>query len=189
MNKNAVTDYQQQLLQQLADQIVRLSEQLKGQKMAPNQEYFDQQLFICHPPHTTYSDYLQEIQRNFKALTLAVQDNYTEKTLYLTDVIVNQLTALGREAATKQLRKQNNPPEHRQESLYDKQARYLTYLHRLEDQQFELEQQLNAPGQTNLALQQKIAALAGRIARCQHAIKQVELQLESAPPETDNLSR
>ncbi|MCX8618211.1 primosomal replication protein [Gilliamella sp. B2923] len=164
----------QKFLAQLDAQITALEQQIKLSDQQPFQEhYFDEQLFNQPKIATNCDYYLEKIKLTYQALCDSVHSNKLEQMTFLSDKLINQMTALTRELATHQLR-QNKSDTVFHETLYEKHSRHLDYLRRLQEMKYELE--LSAEPIDHV----KIATLDNRIYRCEKAIEAIELEMESA---------
>lgn len=169
----------QRLLQALEQQIAALASvvQPRGDVPIP-QARFDAALFANHG--TRLRDYLAEVQKNFAQLQAAVKDNRAAHVAFLAEKLVTQITALQREIATQTLRRNNQPKEVATVDLYHKLAEHQEYERRLismiEDRENLLGQQTTFAAQKKL--QQELAALEGRLARCRQALARIERNIE-----------
>ncbi|WP_058911583.1 primosomal replication protein PriC [Entomohabitans teleogrylli] len=153
-----------------------------NQRLAPLRDHFtltprfDRQLFRCagHTP----GEYLAELADNVRQLRRYAASGDSERAAWLAERVVNQITALEREVATRDLRR------------YDGAHRAAGVTHRQLLQHQDYEQRLNAmlsarqgqlPQAQTLAdqqrLQQEIAALHGRLRRCRAALERIQRRL------------
>lgn len=168
------------LLQQLDTQLAQLA-----QAVAPHankrtaQARFDHQLFHSHS--TRLGDYLLEIEQTLSQLKQSVRDNRAERVAWMAERVVLQMGALQRELATQTLRQRESPPVAKKENLYEKLAQHQDFERRLSAMIADRESLLGT--QETLAqqqlLQREIAALEGRLQRCQLALKRIERSIEN----------
>ncbi|AHG21471.1 prephenate dehydrogenase [Chania multitudinisentens RB-25] len=169
----------QHLLQALEQQIATLAGEIQPHGDIPiPQARFDVVLFSSHG--TRLRDYLAEVQKNFAQLQAAVKDNHLSHVAFLAEKLVAQLTALQREMATQALRRKNQPKEAIAADLYHKLAEHQDYERRLLAMIQDRESLLGS--QTTLAAQQKLqrelAAIEGRLVRCQQVLARIERSIE-----------
>lgn len=139
---------------------------------------FDEQLFHSHS--TRLGDYLLEIRQNLAQLKQSVVGRRTERVAWVAERILLQMSALQRELATQNLRKNEIVPEPLTENLYEKLARHQDYERRLLTMISDRESQLNrceTPARQQ-ALQHEIAVQEGRLQRCLQATKRIERAIE-----------
>lgn len=171
------------LFNQLTQQLEQLSQKIACVTDNETEYLFDPHLF--QPPTqikgqlSILQHYLAQIKKNVAYLKQTIDNDQPEKVAYLTEKITNQIIAMHRELATQSLRK--IPPVKVKETRYETHCRYLEYQRRLNSMKQELEYTLNT---TTYSTQrqhiiQKIAALDGRLYRCQQAIAKLEKQLEN----------
>ncbi|OCG00861.1 primosomal replication protein PriC [Gilliamella sp. wkB112] len=161
------------LLTTLQQQIEVLEQTIKVVDFADYQEYyFDEQLFFSNKIIEDKNFYLEKIKQTYQALAENVRLQNIEQITFLSEVLVNQITALTREIATHKLR-QNKTKTIIEETLAEKHSRHLDYLRRLQEMKYELE--LSPEGMDY----KKIATLDNRIYRCEQAIKKIENDLEN----------
>jgi primosomal replication protein N'' len=170
------------LFNQLAQQLEQLSQKIACITDNETEYLFDPHLF--QPPANNKGQlsvlqyYLDQIKKNVDYLKQMVDKAQLEKVAYLTEKITNQIIAMHRELATQSLREISSVKV--QETRYETHCRYLDYQRRLNSMKQELESALNTTVQLTQRQQiiQKIAALDGRLYRCQQAIAKLEKQLE-----------
>lgn len=155
-----------QLIDLLEQQINLADDQLY------QEQYFDEQLFQTSKIVTDKAYYLEKIKQTYHTLVENVELQKVEQITYLSDALVNQITALTRELATHKLRKKE-PNIIIEETLYQKHSRHLDYLRRLQEMKYELKLSVDVTDTI------KIAALDNRIYRCEQAIKKIEFEMES----------
>lgn len=152
----------------ILEQQVNISEQQNYQE-----HYFDEHLFNTTKINTNNAFYLEKIKQTFQALVNNVMNQKDEQIVYLSEMLVNQITALTRELSTHQLRKKEESKLSFQETLSEKHCRHLDYLRRLQEMKYEL--LLSAESIDPI----KIATLDNRIYRCEQAIKNIEQELDT----------
>ncbi|MWN30935.1 MULTISPECIES: primosomal replication protein PriC [unclassified Gilliamella] len=161
------------LLTTLQNQINQLEQQINLANERQYQEpYFDEQLFQTNKIVTDKTFYLEKIKHTYQTLVANIESEKVEQITFLSDMLVNQITALTRELATHNLRKKE-PQIIIEETLAQKHMRHLDYLRRLQEMKYELELS------SDIINQSKIAALDNRIYRCEQAIKKIEFEMES----------
>lgn len=164
----------QKFLEKLKNQINELEQQLNLSKQQSYQEhYFDEHLFNTSKIETDNQFYLDKVKQTYLALCDAVLSEKRTQIEFLSERLINQITALTRELATVHLRKQTTG-HIITETLAEKHSRHLDYLRRLQEMKYELELSLESIEHT------KIAALDNRIYRCEQAIKRIELDMENS---------
>ncbi|MDF7667855.1 primosomal replication protein [Orbaceae bacterium ESL0727] len=159
------------LLTKLKQQIDALEQQATQINLTDIDEfYFDEHLFD-KPSIVNNSDfYITKIRQTYQALSDNISQQNTDKINFLTETLLNQITALTRELSTHHLRIKE--PVTLYESLPQKHARHLDYLRRLQEIKFT--QELDADHIDHA----KIAAIDNRIYRCEEAIKKIEIAME-----------
>ncbi|MFP1729270.1 primosomal replication protein PriC [Lonsdalea quercina] len=166
------------LLQALDHQIASLAEQIAPViGMTTARSRFDRQLFGCYG--TRFGDYLAEVKQNHQHLQQYVAENRTDRVAFMAEKLLAQITALQRELGTWKMRQQSpsapTPPD-----LYHKLAEHQGYERRLiamiQDRESLLIQQTAFDEKQRL--QQELAALEGRLARCRQALTRLERQIE-----------
>lgn len=161
------------LLTLLKNQIDQLEQQVNSSEQPEFREYyFDEHLFYTSKMEINLSFYLNKIKQTYQALSDNVIVQKSEQITFLSESLVNQITALTRELATHKLRKKD-PEININETLYEKHSRHLDYLRRLQEMKYELElspETIDYP---------KIATIDNRIYRCKQAIKKIELDMEN----------
>lgn len=164
----------QKFLEKLKNQINELEQQLNLSEQQSYQEhYFDEHLFNTSKIETDNQFYLDKVKQTYQALCDAVLSEKRTQIEFLSERLINQITALTRELATVHLRKQTTS-HIITETLAEKHSRHLDYLRRLQEMKYELELSLESIEYT------KIAALDNRIYRCEQAIKRIELDMENS---------
>lgn len=164
----------QKFLEKLKNQINELEQQLNLSEQQSYQEhYFDEHLFNTSKIETDNQFYLDKVKQTYQALCDAVLSEKRTQIEFLSERLINQITALTRELATVHLRKQTTS-HIITETLAEKHSRHLDYLRRLQEMKYELELSLESIEHT------KIAALDNRIYRCEQAIKRIELDMENS---------
>lgn len=161
---NLLTALQKQI--DTLEQQINLHEQLEFEE-----HYFDEHLFNSNKIETNSRFYLDKIKQTYQALTTNVMAQKLEQITFLSESLVNQITALTRELATHKLRQKE--ADIINETLFEKHSRHLDYLRRLQEIKYELEL---SPEVIDYG---KIAALDNRIYRCEQAIKKIEFDLEN----------
>lgn len=163
------------LLQRLNHKINELAQQAKQyENVVLNDACFDERLFKpLSVKRSGYQAYIDEIKHHYLQLHQLMNDSFTSDThaaqiSYLTDKLVNQISALSRELVTHQTHKPTT--HHHQLPLFEKHAQYLGHLRKLEWMKSELENHADD--------RQKIELINERIHRCQAAIKSVEEEIE-----------
>ena len=162
----------------LSDQFAGLSERIRacGQHSA-TQSRFDHKLF--HSRGTGLTDYLAESYQTLQQLTQAADHGRTEEVTWLAQRLVDQMTALARELATLELRRQQ-PPAAAPKDVYARLAENQDYERRLIALILDRESLLQSSDvmSRRQQLQREIAALEGRLARCRQALSRIEWQIE-----------
>ncbi|AOM41127.1 primosomal replication protein PriC [Xenorhabdus hominickii] len=171
----------QNLLSALEKQISTLEQDLA---LLPDTPFsiarFDQTLF--HRYSNKLGGYMQEIKQNMEQLKSCVKDNRIEQVKFLSERLLTQIEALKREISTQALRKQEDKFERRSQErdLYQRLAEHQDYERRLmamvDDRELQLNKQVTLANKHKL--QQEIAALAGRLARCRQALMRIERSIE-----------
>lgn len=167
------------LLNKIKQQITVISTLINQDKYRQQTAFFDPHLFISATSPQYYRTYLDEVNQNFLSLTSAVEKNQAEKAEFLSEKLINQISALTRALANDH-RVTNEIITQETESLSQKYARHLDYLRRLQTMKYEIEYQIKqAPSsQKKQQLDQENARLDSRINRCQKAITELEIILE-----------
>ncbi|MFV9996434.1 MAG: primosomal replication protein PriC [Arsenophonus endosymbiont of Dermacentor nuttalli] len=171
----------QKLLNSLEEQIETLAAQIKPiAQSASITSRFDQQLF--HRKSHQLSDCLFEIKHHFNQLKNEVITLSLEQVTFLTEKIIAQISAITRESAIQTLREQENQLSQKEQTvdLYERLVQHQDYERRLVAMINDREQQLDKQ-QSYVAckkLQQEIAALTGRLARCRQALSRIEKVIE-----------
>ncbi|MDF7671434.1 primosomal replication protein [Orbaceae bacterium ESL0721] len=161
------------LLTRLKQQIEELEQQVNRSNLNHNHErYFDPHLFDRPESNDSKIDYLNSIKASYRALADSVIKEDHAKTAFLSEMLINQISALTREVATHHLRIEEPAPIY--ESISQKHARHLDYLRRLQEMKFELELESDSIDYI------KIATIDNRIYRCQQALKKIEAEMEKA---------
>lgn len=156
----------------LKNQIDALEQQVMQLQPTQYQEhYFDEHLFHTNKIITDYSFYLDKIKQTHLALIDSVENQKMDQLSFLSETLVNQITALTRELATHQLRHKES--DIFDESLAEKHSRHLDYLRRLQERKYELEFNVQLTDYST------IATLDNRIYRCEQAIKKIEIEMEN----------
>ena len=163
----------QKFLEILKNQINALEQEINLTDQQPFQEhYFDEHLFNTSKIESNNQFYLDKIKQTYQALYDAALSQKLEQIEFLSEKLIDQITALTREIATGHLRKQ--PTDYLiQETLAEKHSRHLDYLRRLQDMKYEFE--LSSDSVDHI----KVATLDNRIYRCEQAIKKIELEMEN----------
>lgn len=171
----------QKLLNALEEQIEILAEQIKP---IANSSFitlrFDQKLF--HRKSHQLSECLFEIKQLFSQLKHSVITSRSEQITFLTEKIIAQISAITRESATQTLREQESQHNQKEKiiDLYERLVQHQDYERRLIAMINDREQQLDKQ-QSYVAcqkLQQKIAALTGRLVRCRQTLSRIEKAIE-----------
>lgn len=163
------------LLTILKKQIDTLEQKIQMAEQSKYQEYyFDEHLFATNKIETDLIFYLDKIKQTYQALYNNVQAQQLERISFLSEMLVNQITALTRELATHQMRKTlPDIDDIIEETLYEKHSRHLDYLRRLQEMKYELALS------KDVVDHKQIASLDNRIYRCEQAIKKIELDMEN----------
>lgn len=163
------------LLTILKKQIDTLEQKIQMAEQSKYQEYyFDEHLFATNKIETDLIFYLDKIKQTYQALYNNVQAQQLERINFLSEMLVNQITALTRELATHQMRKTlPDIDDIIEETLYEKHSRHLDYLRRLQEMKYELALS------KDVVDHKQIASLDNRIYRCEQAIKKIELDMEN----------
>ncbi len=163
----------QKFLEKLKNQINELEQQISLSDQQFYQEhYFDEHLFYTSKIETNNQFYLDKIKQTYRALSDAALSYKHSQIEFLSEKLIDQITALTRELATRHLRKRTT--EHIiHETLAEKHSRHLDYLRRLQEMKYEFELSTESIDHT------KIATLDNRISRCEQAIKKIELDIEN----------
>lgn len=141
------------------------------------QSRFDHNLFQSRG--TGLTDYLSEANRTLQQLTLAAEHERAEQVAWLAQRLADQMTALARELATLELRRQPAPAS-APKNIYAKLAENQDYERRLialiRDRESLLQ---DSDAMTRKQqLQREIAALEGRLKRCRQALSRIEYHIE-----------
>lgn len=146
------------------------------------QQRFDPQLF---KPITKHIDeYMLDITKNYDQLQQQVKNQNIEQISYLTQKIVDQITALQRELATQTLRKAEHQHVNKptSEQNYQTLAQYQDYQRRLEnmvnDRNLLLADMSSNQIQEKQQLEREVLQLTQRYARCSQAIRSLESKIE-----------
>lgn len=158
-------------IEELAIAIAPLAQQRTSQAR------FDRKLFAT--PSTQLKDYLQEVHVNMDKLQSCVEQARADQVSFLAEKLVEQIAALQRELATKELR-QTEQQQPEAENFYQKLATHQDYERRLQaminDRESQHAQQTTLVGQQKL--QREILALEGRLQRCRQALVRIERVIE-----------
>lgn len=170
-------------LSQLENKITQLTEQMNSlNKTGLATPCFDVQLFHYQGPLLDgYAPYLIELNNNYQKLVHLVNLNSKEvdsditPIIFLSELIVNQLTALQRELSTQSLRKSEKSVEAVQ-TLDEQYAKNLGYLNQLETMKYQLQQskELSESEQNK-----KLNIIEERIVRCRHYLFTLEQRIEN----------
>ncbi|WP_392564229.1 primosomal replication protein PriC [Orbus wheelerorum] len=166
----------------LNDKIASLTQQFAAlSKKKLYEPCFDAQLFNYQGVLLNgYTPYLTELESNYQKLTNLInkenQNHYLEQIVYLSDLIVKQLSALQRELSTLSLRKTKNNIQ-TESTLHEQHAKNLGYLTRLESMKYQLQQDLTLQPDEQT---KQLAVIEKRIANCRHALSIIEQQIEQS---------
>ncbi|OCG04334.1 hypothetical protein A9G15_04340 [Gilliamella apis] len=165
--------FMQNFLEKLKEQINQLEQQINlADQPAYQEHYFDEHLFNSSKIEVDFQFYIDKIKLTYQSLCDAALTEKLSQIEFLSEKLIDQITALSRELATVHLRKQ--PTSYViKETVAEKHSRHLDYLRRLQEMKYELELSPEAIDYT------KIAALDNRIYRCEQAIKKIELDMEN----------
>lgn len=166
------------LLTTLNDQFNALAKRVDAAGHQPvAQSRFDHQLFQSRG--TRLDDYLAESRQTLQRLTLTVDRGYTERVAWLAQRLIDQMTALARELATQDLRRAQ-PAKAAPVDYYARLNEHQDYERRLVAMIRDRDSLRQNTGDYARAqqLQQEIAALEGRLARCRQALARIERQIE-----------
>ena len=163
----------QNFLEKLKNQINVLEQKVNlSDQQSFKEHYFDEHLFNTSKIESNNQFYLDKIKQTYQALCDAALSQKLEQIEFLSEKLIDQITALTREIATGHLRKQ--PTDYLiQETLAEKHSRHLDYLRRLQDMKYEFE--FSSESIDHI----KVATLDNRIYRCEQAIKKIELEMEN----------
>ncbi|MCG8707092.1 primosomal replication protein [Brenneria sp. 4F2] len=167
------------LLLALEQQIASLARAIEPLADKPvSQSRFDRQLFSCYG--TRLKDYFNEVTQNLQSIRQLVAEQRADRVAFMAEKLVRQITALQRELATQSLRRQEQTAEKTPQDLYQKLAEHQDYERRLLSMIHDRESLLNngAPFSEQQRLQQELAALEGRLARCRQALTRLERAIE-----------
>ena len=141
------------------------------------QSRFDNRLFQCRG--TALGDYLADSRLTLRHLTLAASQGHTEQVAWLAQRLLDQMTALARELATLDMRRRQ-PAAKAPMDHYARLAEHQDYERRLVNliRDRESLRQTCDDMSRQQQLQQEIAALEGRLARCRQALARIERQIE-----------
>ncbi|WP_299998109.1 primosomal replication protein PriC [uncultured Cedecea sp.] len=171
MNTTSLLQVLHSRIEELAVAIAPLSQQRTSQAR------FDKKLFTTHS--TQLKDYLLEVRANMEKLQHSVEQKRTAQVAFLAEKLVEQLAALQRELATKELRK-NEWQQPEAVNFYQKLATHQDYERRLQaminDRENQYAVQETRVGQQKL--QREILALEGRLQRCRQALTRLERIIE-----------
>ncbi|MCX8649493.1 primosomal replication protein [Gilliamella sp. B2776] len=163
----------QKFLGKLKSQINALQQEINLSDQQPFQErYFDQHLFNTSKIESNNQFYLDKIKLTYQAICDAALSQKFSQIEFLSEKLIDQISALTRELATGYLRQQRTNCII-QETLAEKHSRHLDYLRRLQDMKYEFE--LSSESINHI----KVATLDNRIYRCEQAIKKIELEIEN----------
>ncbi|WP_410016165.1 primosomal replication protein PriC [Sodalis sp. RH24] len=166
------------LLVTLSDQFNTLAGRIEaaGQETV-SQSRFDHQLFQSRG--TRLDDYLAESRQTLQRLTLTVEQGYTERVAWLAQRLIDQMTALARELATQDLRR-GQPAKAAPVDYYARLNEHQDYERRLLSMIRDRDSLRQSTGDyaRTQQLQQEIAALEGRLARCRQALARIERLIE-----------
>ncbi|NDL65035.1 primosomal replication protein PriC [Acerihabitans arboris] len=141
------------------------------------QSRFDHQLFQTRG--TRLDDYLAESRQTLQRLTLTVEQGHTERVAWLAQRLIDQMTALARELATLDLRR-GQPAKAAPVDYYARLNEHQDYERRLVTMIRDRDSLRQSTGDSarQQQLQQEIAALEGRLARCRQALARIERLIE-----------
>lgn len=172
----------------LTEQINTLANRVSADpQQLVNRSYFNRQLFNQRAKYLT--DYQLEIEKNFAQLKIEVAHQRAAQVRFLTEHLVAQISALQREMATNSLRKEEKPVKksYTTDHAYQNLAQHQEYKRRLKemvsDRENLLLRQENLTGRQKL--EKELATLAGRLSRCDAAIKRLEKSIEQGDRSTD----
>ncbi|WP_413734840.1 primosomal replication protein PriC [Sodalis sp. RH21] len=166
------------LLTTLGDQFSALAARIDaGEHTSVAQSRFDHQLFQSRG--TRLEDYLAESRETLQRLSLAADGGHTDRVAWLAQRLIDQMTALARELATQDLRRQQ-PQKTPAVDYYTKLNEHQDYERRLLTMIRDRDSLRANTGDSarQQQLQQEIAALEGRLARCRQALARLERQIE-----------
>jgi len=167
-------------LTKLNDKIASLTQQFAVlSKKKIHEPCFDAQLFNYQGVLLNgYTPYLSELESNYQKLANLInkenQNHYLEQIVYLSDLIVKQLSALQRELSTLSLRKTKNSLR-TEPTLHEQHAKNLGYLNELQSMKYQLQQDLKFQPDEQT---KQLAVIEKRIANCRHALLLIEQQIE-----------
>jgi len=162
----------------LSDQLNALATRIEatGHNVV-TQSRFDHKLFQSRG--TGLGDYLAESRQTLRQLTQAAEQGRTEQVAWLAQRLLDQMTALARELATLDLRRQREPVAAPVDD-YARLAEHQDYERRLMTliRDRESLRQNSDDRVRQHQLQQEIAALEGRLGRCRQALTRIEKLIE-----------
>ncbi len=166
------------LLTTLNDRLDGLAARIaSGKHVKVEQSRFDSQLFQTRG--SRLEDYLAESRETLQRLSTAADGEHTDRVAWLAQRLIDQMTALARELATQDLRRQQ-PAAVVPEDYYTKLNEHQDYERRLlamiRDRDSLRQSATDSVRQQQL--QQEIAALEGRLARCRQALVRIERLIE-----------
>ncbi len=155
------------------------AKQLDGRRGEHRDYLFDESLFHCKS-HLLYPC-VEELEQTLNELKKFQTEKIEQpqRVAYLCDRLVNQLSAIQRELATKRLRSgesKNAYSSYRPISqLYQDLAQHQEWERRLQEMLMDKQQQIeNMPQHRRLPAQQAILTLEQRLSRCQAARQKIE---------------
>jgi len=148
-----------------------------GKHAKVEQSRFDYQLFQTRG--NRLEDYLAESRETLQRLSVAADSGHTDRVAWLAQRLIEQITALARELATQDLRRQQ-PASVVEEDYYAKLSEHQDYERRLLAMIRDRDSLRDSTGDSvrQQQLQQEIAALEGRLSRCRLAMARIERLIE-----------
>jgi len=148
-----------------------------GKHLKVEQSRFDGKLFQTRG--SRLEDYLAESRETLQRLSTAADGGHADRVAWLAQRLIDQMTALARELATEDLRRQQ-PAAAAPEDYYAKLNEHQDYERRLlamiRDRDSVRQNTVDKTRQQQL--QQEIAALEGRLTRCRQALTRIERLIE-----------
>ncbi|WP_160142730.1 primosomal replication protein PriC [secondary endosymbiont of Ctenarytaina eucalypti] len=162
---------------------IRLETQ--GQHVA-KKSCFDHLLFATRS--NRLSDYMSESRTTLSRLSRAVEIGQADRVRWLSQRLIDQMSALSRQLTLNNI--SQNPSSDAEEDIYALLAKHQNYERRL---QAMIRDRYSLCSTENdhvnaCRLQKEIAALGGRLQRCQEALTRVEYQIERQEQEDECLT-
>ncbi|MEA9390828.1 primosomal replication protein [Acerihabitans sp. TG2] len=170
--------YSSKLLTTLNDKLDGLAARITaGKHVNVEQSRFDYQLFQTRGHRL--EDYLAESRETLQRLSVTADSGHADRVAWLAQRLIDQMTALARELATQDLRRQQ-PATVVEIDHYAKLSEHQDYERRLLTMIRDRDslRQSTDDSTRQQQLQQEIAALEGRLSRCRQAVIRIERLIE-----------